>query len=151
MDSYTMDSGRGTSISLAYVAAPGTAVGWTDMPAAVTEFVGGNTRRFSVDLSRCRKFKINVEEGSPLGIAAAKLGLQYSTDAGSTWKSLDGDVLDAQSLAFLTGLSTTGFKNSPEGTITPAARGQVLIRIIGSDGDGVADPTFRNGLIMFYP
>jgi hypothetical protein len=128
----------------------GTSVTWTNMPAAVTEFAGATTRRFEVDLTGTTHWQISMEQ-SAAAASGALLGLEYSSDGGTTWKAIDSDTTNAQSTttdALTT--SATGFTISGVGTIHANAQTTVQIRVVGSAGNGTADPAFRNGVIRFW-
>lgn len=107
---------------------------WTNMPAALTEFLGQTTQRTKIDLTTATQSRITVRIGvAP--VANAKIKVQYSTDE-STWVDLCSVTLPA----------TASKTNIGDWTAVPAgAKADVFLRLAGIDGNGVADPSF--GLI----
>lgn len=117
----------------------GSAVAWTDMPAALTTFLGAAWIMTKADLAYYSQARL-VANVVAVGFAGSKLRPQYSLDAAS-WASLcDSDG------ATVTDLSPGGILVSAWGTIASVARADVFLRLVGLDGDGVADPSF--GTIM---
>lgn len=109
-------------------------VTWTNMPLASTELFGNVHRRVKKDFTDVDKIRL-VARVSTAGVAAAGIQAQYSTDE-STWLTLTANTL---SLATPTGTKATAWEDLPAG-----ARGDVFVRIIGSGGDGAADPILGN-------
>jgi hypothetical protein len=115
----------------------------TNIPAAVGEFDTNARQRLTVDLTgytQCRS-QCGVHTGAAI---TGFLGFQFSTDAGSTWKWLDGS----------TDTSTTGepksqFDNTVNNTVTRSAwttihadaRASVLLRVVVLGGNGTSDPS----------
>ncbi|MDD5614944.1 MAG: hypothetical protein PHH85_01945 [Candidatus Methanoperedens sp.] len=106
---------------------------WSNMPAALTEFVGSTSGRTKVNLSDVSRVLMQGNV-AVVGAANAQLRLQYSTDNGTTWAYLDGGTTPSISIG------TLGYKSSGWVNIVPAARKEVMLRIVGINGDGVADP-----------
>ena len=112
---------------------------WTDMPAALTEW--SNTQsmtRRRVDLAGYTQARL-VWTGSTAGSTNAEIRVQYSTDNAVTWAYLDGAAGPACPLAPLPAgnVRAAGWVN-----IAAAAKTDVLLRVVGINGDGVADPNF---------
>lgn len=108
------------------------------MPAAQTELFGTTWARRRVDLSDVSEFRLTVNQ-SVAGAAGAFVRLRYSVDGGTNWADAEtgGPVAD---LDVGTG---TGMKTGAWGSLVEEARGDVLLRLDGQDGNGVADPSFR--------
>lgn len=121
---------------------PASALAWTNMPAAVTEFISVYARQ-RADLSNCTTYRIAVSQ-SVAGKAGADLNLQYSLD-GTTWVAADS-VSGAGELDVGTG---TGFKTGSWAALKDAAKGDVYLRLVGKDGDGIVDPAWRQVKIQF--
>lgn len=119
-------------------AAPQSAQAWTNMPAATTELFGNVWGRRQADLTSATKFRISVAQ-SVAGTAAAALRAQYSLDGGTNWNNLES-VGTAADLVVGAG---TGTKTGSWGDLAVAAQADVLLRLVGYSGDGVADPAFR--------
>ncbi len=106
---------------------------WSAMPAAGTEFLGLSIHRFKVGLSNADSVRlmVNVSTGS---IGTANLGAEYSLDNGTSWSALDGLTGPAAPIG-VSGLSDSGWVEIEEDSKT-----DVLIRIIGFGGNGLASP-----------
>jgi hypothetical protein len=112
---------------------------WTNMPAAVTELAGVTRYRTIVDLTNVTQARITVVV-MVVGSVYSELAVQYSKDQVS-WFYLDGSNGPAVGVGVFTGVVFSFWAN-----ITPDARADlVYLRIVGRNGDGVADPQF--GLI----
>ena len=107
---------------------------WTNMPAALTEFRAVLNIRTKLDLTLATQSRIIVKiVVAP--VANAKIKVQYSTDE-SVWADLCSVTMPA----------TANYTNVGSWTTIPAgAKADVFLRVVGIDGNGVADPTF--GLI----
>lgn len=121
-----------------------TAQTWANMPAAQTELCGHTWGRRSADLAGFAEFRICVNQAIA-GTAAAFFRAQYSTNGGGAWSDLEtgGTVTD------LSVGAGTGLKLGAWGAVDPAALGEVQLRIVGQDGNGTADPSFRYIVIEF--
>lgn len=133
-----------SSITLNGTNGNGNASRWTNMPAALTEIfanvsgVNVPSSRVQYDLTNASqaRFLVNV---NTVGAATSQLRLQYSTDQVS-WNYLDGGT------GYALGVNTQGLKVSGWEAITAGALGDVYLRVVGINGDDVADPEF--GLIQ---
>jgi hypothetical protein len=122
----------------------GTTATWTDMPAELTEFNASPRYRTVYDLSKF--FQARLMCYIPSGAAGApdaKLRAQYSPDGGTTWYYLD----DATGPEIAIG--TSGRKQSPWVFLASEAQAEVLLRIVGLDGDGTTDPQFQQLVLQF--
>lgn len=121
---------------------------WTNMPAALTEFLGQTNRRISLDLSIYTQWSLQAGVGV-VGFAGSILGLQGSRDGGTTWSSLDDDVVNAMSTATIAidvlGLRTTAFVSIHSNFRISG----VIVRIVGSGGNATADPAFAGSKVYF--
>ena len=118
--------------------APGAATTWTNMPAVLTAFLGVTTQNTKFDMSPFTQARL-VAQIQVAGSGSAKLRIQHSAIAIS-WAYLDGT--SAPSLD----ISGTGLKVSDWATLEADAGNDHLLRLVGIDGDGAADPQF--GLIV---
>jgi hypothetical protein len=112
----------------------GALVAWTNMPAALTEFLGLTTTRTKIDLTSATQSRVIVRNGvAP--VANAKIKVQYSTD-GTNFSDLCSVTMPA----------TANNTNVGSWTAVPeGAKADTFLRVVGIDGNGVADPSF--GLI----
>lgn len=124
--------GSSSPETVTFHAPPGAQV-WTNIPAAATEFRGLSLHRAQADLAGMGQFRIYANLVA-VGNATAELRLQYSTD-GATW-------LDAASSASGVNISAGGLRTSAWLALAAGAKGDVQLRIVGVNGDGVADPSF---------
>lgn len=109
---------------------------WTNMPAALTEFLGVTSHRTKADLTEVEEVRLVVNVQTA-GVAGAKLRVQYSTDE-STWNYLDGGT--GPSVA----IDATGVEVSSYVALAAGAKADVFLRLVGIDGNGVVDPIFGN-------
>lgn len=98
---------------------------WTNMPAALTE-VPGSRMRVPLYCSSYGRLSVHVITA---GAATATLTAQVSTD-GSSWTS--GPSVN---------IGSTGLKLATV-AIPPAFQIDAFFRVVGQNGDGVADPVF---------
>lgn len=110
----------------------------TNMLLAATE-VSSVTQRPLVDLSNCIEARLN---GWIIvtGTATAKFYLEYATLADQT---VFASLVPAASGLALNVTSSTVAQVTPWVVIPVAARAPVIIRLMGSGGDGVVDPQTR--------
>ncbi len=107
---------------------------WTDMPSALTEFNGSSRYRFWVDLTYATEMRLCVSVGVA-GEASAELRVQYSLD-NSSFSYVDNVSGPAVSI------SAGGLYKSSWVSITAAAKADVVLRVIGINGNGATDPSF---------
>lgn len=112
----------------------GTAEVWTNQPAATTEFDSAANRRLSVDLINASQARLSTNVVVS-GTGGATLRVQYSTDGGTIWTNLDGGA--GPTVAITAGRQSTAFFN-----IDAAAKADVLLRVVGQNGNATADPSF---------
>jgi hypothetical protein len=122
----------------------GTDYTWTNMPLASTELGGNDTARKLVDLTHVTEYLFSVEIVSTLpGSANAVLALEYTTDldGSSGWTTMGGTPVS---------IAVDGiWVNSGWDPVPVGANGMVLLRVVGSGGNGAADPRFHNILAQF--
>lgn len=106
---------------------------WTDMPLAQTEFRGFQQNRIRADITGFSQVRLHADM-IVAGSTNAILDLQYSTNIGAP--SFTDMNID-------TNISATGWRTSGWFTIPVGARTDVILRVVGQSGDGVADPDFR--------
>jgi hypothetical protein len=107
---------------------------WTDMPAALTEWF--NSMRVRVDLTAMTQARLMVRINTA-GFTGSSVRIQYATDAGeTTWAYLDGGTGPSLSL------NATGTLASAWVNLIPAVKADVVLRFVGIDGNGAADPVF---------
>jgi hypothetical protein len=106
---------------------------WQDMPAEPSELLGdAGTRSSGAPYLGPGLVRLAARVVNP-GASGAELRVQYSIDR-SSWTYLDGVALS---------IATPGIKVSDWVDTPPAmSQGTVYVRVIGSGGDGVADPSF---------
>lgn len=122
--------------------APGTASAWTSMPAALTEFRGQTATRQKANLAGKTQFRITLRTTGTAGATGSVIGVQYSTDE-STWNFLDdGSVTAGTNAAAITSTNTT--VTTAWTNLATNAKGDVTLRVVGQNGDGVISPTLGN-------
>lgn len=123
---------------------------WANMPAALTEFSGNDDFRQAVDLTDMKYFRLMTMANNLNTLATAKFGVQYSVDGGTTWASLDSNIVDVISTANVTHTANTTAYMAPVGLIAPQAKRECLVRVVGQDGNGAADPSWNGIKLIFY-
>lgn len=119
---------------------------WTAMPAAATEFGGGQNRK-RVNLTAAAKLRVQVIK-TVVGATGSYLRPQYSTltnpsTADTDWTDFDATALDLTLVG--TGTIATSQINVP----SAAQIANVWVRFKGAGGDGTASPTVRGLSMMF--
>lgn len=114
----------------------------TNSPATRREWpVGATNRRHPANLTGYSEARLIGHFSTP-GAAGSKISVQYSLDGGTTWAFLDGTA-DTTPIGAATpqlALDSSVLVTSAWVTIPLAARTDVLLRVVTSDGDGVTDP-----------
>jgi hypothetical protein len=110
---------------------------WTNQPAALTEIFGSTNLRRTVDLTNVSTCRFSAIIGTA-GNTGAEIHLEYSINSGGAWNEL-ASVASAMDLAIdATGLVDTGFI-----AIAAGAQTDVWLRVVGTGGNGMADPLFH--------
>lgn len=91
--------------------------------------------------------RLAVEALFTLGLEA-NVGIQYSLDNGSNWFGLDNGTADVISTV-INLMGTLGFKITAWTNITTLAKVDVLLRLVGIDGNGAIDPILLNIEVQF--
>jgi hypothetical protein len=118
--------------------APATNRFWINHPTNLTEFASTNLYRVMCDLTNATQARLTVVVAIA-GRPTARIAAQYSNQAAAAWRYLDnvsGPVV---------GISTADLRVSGWVVLEPAARADVLLRLVGTNGNGTVDPAF--GLI----
>lgn len=122
--------------SLIFVA-DGDPVEWKAQPAALSEFLEVMRHRLKYGLSKFNQARLIVNV-TAAGYTNAKARVQYSTGQ-IIWHYLDATSGPS------VGINTTGLKVSTWIDLCDGAKADVFLRLVGIDGDAVANPAF--GLI----
>lgn len=112
-----------------------------NQPAALQEFpLAATQRRLEADLTGKSQARLQVQVVT-VGFAGSKLGVQYSTDSGSTWFWLTGTAsASAPAAGEYVAIDSAGLRLGAWVTLASAARTDVLLRMVSKDGDGAVDP-----------
>ncbi len=115
-------------------------VAWTDMPAALSFFAGNYQRVIQpADLSAYTEARLVYMTSTVAMNAGAKLIARYALTPDSTaanWLDLGVSEISA-----VGGLTNTVYKSNWI-KLAAGARGDVILSVLGSGGDGVIDPTW---------
>ena len=106
----------------------------TNLPAAVTEWLGG-VRRLKADLTDYTQARMTATVGATPGSAGSKVAVQYSTDQ-SSWAYLDASAGPNAEVDSASTCETGAWVNLDAG-----AKADVFLRLVTVGGDGVVDPT----------
>lgn len=119
---------------------------WTNMPLAETEWFGVTTRRITCDFSNPGSEMVRLTFNmDAAGAANAVMKMQYSLNAGASWQYIDSETGNTGCPC---NIGATGWRISSNYVkVDQAAKvaGGTLCRLVGSGGDGAADPTFTGG------
>jgi len=121
---------------------PNSALIWTNLPAAVAEFPGNAFARQKADLSWATHYRIVLNQ-SVAGFAGSDLNVQYSTN-NSTFVAADTAAAGETDCG-----TGTGVKVGAWAALVDGAKGDVWIRLVGKQGDGIVDPAWREVKIQF--
>ncbi len=139
---------RGTTLTFHTRAGTNNTV-WTNQPAILGEFPGltpGSTNRMPFMITGYTKVALMVSLAF-VGASTSTLSIQYSLTGTGNWIAIDGT--DGTGAAVP--LSTAGNAlMGPTTTIASGLTGLVFLRLVGSGGDGVADPSFGNIAAVFW-
>ena len=111
---------------------------WTNMPAALAEFLVTNSYRTKADLTNATQCRVIANLTAVGGSATAEIRIQYSLD-GTTFLDL-GTFANTPAAVIGT---TTGLKVGSWATIAAGAKADVFLRVMGINGNGAADPNFQ--------
>ena len=139
-----------TKFSITFFA-PDALLVWTNHPNPVTELFGNTLNRAGADLTYVTQYRIWINVGT-IANAGAEIGLQYSIDAGVTWRGIATGADGDQILGNGTDFATTGLQNSGWSDLWTGAnssQAEVLLRIVGDDGNGAIDPTLGTIIVEF--
>ena len=117
-----------------------TAIVATNMPAADQEFpVGGSSRiyRRAVDLSACTEGRLCLIQNAAASATTALARLQYASAIGGAYADLDVERA-MHNLGDANGTHLVGSWSS----LAALGRDAVFLRVMLSDGNGTADPSF---------
>lgn len=118
----------------------GATITWTGQPSGVTEWISSTNRRQQYDLTNFTQFRLVLAVATG-GATAAKLGVQFSTNSGSTWSFLETGGGITHEVGFNTaGSPLTGSWVN----IATSGKADVQLRIIGVGGDGSTSPVFTS-------
>jgi hypothetical protein len=121
---------------------------WTNKPAAFTEFDGNADHRVMLDLTDMTEWRLFHRSADSAGTADCVLGVQYSTDDGTTWQGLDNGVVGSMSTA-TNSCDVVGYYVTPWLSLDVTAQDDVFLRLVSTGGNGVADPDFGTIQVQF--
>ena len=110
---------------------------WAAMPAALTELGGLTHSRMKLDLGSAWQCRL-VTRVAIAGLSGATIRAQYSTDE-SAWSTLTTNTVS---------LTNSGTIASAWEDIPAAAKGDVFVRVVGQDGNGIAAVTIGNVILQ---
>jgi len=139
----TMTTNR-VGFDMTFHAANGSDVTWTAMTAAAS-FLGGNSRHLvSSDLSAFTQCRVGIRIGSTAGFAGSKVNVRYYTASSNTASNFLAMGLSSADVSVnLDGSTSTAYMGAWT-TLTPAARAEVFLGVIGTGGDGIVSPVVGN-------
>lgn len=119
---------------------------WQNMPSAATYLFGSSRHVCKLDLSTYTEARLVVRIMSA-GVSGSKLALKYKTsfahsDAASTFSDIGTSAVEAV-------LTSTGVAASSWIALASGAQADVFVAIIGSLGDGAADPQIGSVVAQF--
>jgi hypothetical protein len=120
----------------------GTLTAWTNMPAALTFFLGQIRWVFPLDLTNRTQIKLSVLLPGTVGSAGSKIRLLYRLESGGYSTNITDYVTIGTSEVEAPISTASSYQTSGWIDIVAGARAQVLVAVAGIDGDGAADPQF---------
>lgn len=124
------------------IASVPTGIVWPAQPAAVTEFCGGSTDyRWRANLTNTSTIRLTAQV-LVAGAATSALRLQYTTD---TMGATGWDYLDSVSGPSVS-IAATGVTVSASVSVASAAKADVLLRLVGINGDGAGGAACYSGI-----
>lgn len=123
-------------------------IDWTNMPLALTEFDSDPDWRTMLDLTDMSQWRFISRSANAAGTTDCVLGVQYSTDDGTTWFGLDNGIINSMSMA-RNSCDVAGYFVTAWSPLNVTAQADVWIRVVGQGGDGAADPGFGTVQVQF--
>lgn len=120
---------------------------WTDMPAAATLAFGTNRKVVSVDITGFKQVRLVLNKSGVAGFAGSKMIARYKTGSLSATAG-DYSDLGTSEVSVAVDVATTVL-TSAWTDIATGAKGDVLLAIVGSGGNGTVDPTFGSCELQF--
>lgn len=124
----------------------GSAVTWTNMPAAAALFLGNTAYIQKADLTNFTECRLLVNKLGTAGVASSILELEYSTTYTQTASSYSQISSTATSVAV--DVANT-YQDSGWQTLVSGAQAEVFLSIVGLGGNGVIDPLFGHIIAEF--
>jgi hypothetical protein len=121
---------------------------WANKPAALTELDGNVDHRVVLDLTDMTEWRLVDRSNDSAGTAACVLGVQYSTDSGTTWQGLDNGIVGSLSTA-TNSCDVLGYYITAWSPLNVTSQADVFLRVAGQGGDGVLDPDFGTIQLQF--
>lgn len=116
---------------------------WTNMPAALTFFLGQSRWFVMADLTNRTQIRLAGGVFNSAGSASAKLRILYRTQAAGYDLTISNySTIGTSEVQMTLGTTVNTVVESGWIDIVAGAKGKVLIALAGIDGDGVADPAF---------
>ena len=121
---------------------------WANKPAALTELDGNADHRVILDLTDMTEWRLLDRSSDSAGTADCVLGVQYSTDDGTTWQGLDNGIDDSLSTA-TNSCDVLGYYITAWSPLNITAQTEVFLRLASSGGNAAADPDFGTVQVQF--
>ena len=121
---------------------------WGNKPAALTELDGNADHRVVLDLTDMTEWRLLDRSSDSAGTADCVLGVQYSTDGGTTWQGLDNGIAGSLSTA-TNSCDVLGYYITAWSPLNVTAQTEVFLRLASSGGNGAADPDFGTIQVQF--
>lgn len=117
----------------------GADVVWTNMPLAVTLWLGSHRHIRRVDLTNYRQVRLVVQKQAVAGAAASILAVYY----GAAFSTLVANYasIGTSSVQVATNGATVAVESAWV-NLTALARADVYVALVGQGGDGALDPNF---------
>lgn len=115
------------------------------MPAALTEFLNNANFRNQADLANVTQVRMKAALTVIGSGVTTELRAQYSSNGGANWSDLGAS---ANTPAVVIG-NTVGLKVGTWVNVAAGAKADVLLRVMGINGNGTADPNFNKVVLEF--
>ena len=119
---------------------------WSNMPSAVTFFDASTAFIQKIDLSGFTQCKFLVNKLGTSGAAASKLIVRYRTTYSQT--ATDYSDIGTSEVSVAVNVQNT-YLDTGWIPLVAAAQAEVFVTVVGSGGDGAADPIFGHIIVAF--
>lgn len=124
-----------------------TVIGWINIGPGIEPINNLDNFRSIIDLSDMTEWRMVIHVDNSVGTAACAIGVQHSTDGGTTWSGLDNGVAGTLSTSTIS-CDNAGDLVTAWSEINVDAQTDVWLRVAGTD-TGTPDPNLGTVQVQF--